>query len=139
MAKHPEKITPPEILSPAGNYDALLGAIKGGADAIYLGVGEFNARQGASNFTPEEMENVIDFAHLHGISVYLAFNVPVKETELQDAIDIIDRAYTVGIDAVIMRDFGFIDLIRNNYPDLPIHGSTPVSYTHLTLPTNREV
>jgi len=127
MAKYPEKINPPEILSPAGNYDALLGAIKGGADAIYLGVGEFNARQGASNFTPEEMENVIDFAHLHGISVYLAFNVPVKETELQDAIDIIDRAYTVGIDAVIMRDFGLIDLVKKNYPDLPIHGSTQLN------------
>jgi putative protease len=127
MAKHPEKITPPEILSPVGNYDALLGAIKGGTDAVYLGVGEFNARQGASNFTPEEMENAIDLAHLHGISVYLAFNVPVKETELQDAIDVIDRAYAAGIDAVIMRDFGFIDLIRNNYPDLPIHGSTQLN------------
>ncbi|MFW5987067.1 MAG: DUF3656 domain-containing U32 family peptidase [Methanohalophilus sp.] len=127
MAKHPEKITPPEILSPAGNYDALLGAIKGGTDAIYLGVGEFNARQGASNFTPEEMENAIDLAHLHGISVYLAFNVPVKETELQDAIDVIDRAYAAGIDAVIMRDFGFIDLVKKNYPDLPIHGSTQLN------------
>jgi putative protease len=127
MDKHPEKITPPEILSPVGNYDALLGAIKGGTDAIYLGVGEFNARQGAANFTPEEMENAIDLAHLHGISVYLAFNVPVKETELQEAIDVIDRAYAAGIDAVIMRDFGFIDLIKKNYPDLPIHGSTQLN------------
>ncbi|WP_462273493.1 U32 family peptidase [Methanohalophilus sp.] len=127
MAKHTEKINSPEILSPAGNYDALLGAIKGGSDAVYLGVGEFNARQGASNFTPEEMENAIDIAHLHGISVYLAFNVPLKETEPQDAIDIIDRAYAAGIDAVIMRDFGFIDLVKKNYPDLPIHGSTQLN------------
>ena len=62
----------PEILAPAGDMAALLGAIKGGADAAYLGVGEFNARQGAKNFTLDDLEGAIDLAHSHGVLVFFS-------------------------------------------------------------------
>ncbi|MCQ1535378.1 U32 family peptidase [Methanosarcina sp. KYL-1] len=119
--------TPPEILAPAGDYDALLAAIKGGADAVYLGVGEFNARQGAKNFTLDDLEAAVDLAHSHGVSVYLALNIPIKQKELQDALDIIDRSYAVGIDAVILQDLGLLRLLTEIYPDLSLHASTQMT------------
>ncbi len=119
--------TPPEILAPAGDYDALLAAIKGNADAVYLGVGEFNARQGAKNFTPEDLEAAVDLAHSHGVKVYVALNIPIKQKEMQAALEIIDRAYAAGIDAVILQDLGLLRLLREIYPDLALHASTQMT------------
>jgi len=116
--------TPPEILAPAGDYDALFAAIKGNADAVYLGVGEFNARQGAKNFTPEDLESAMDLAHSHKVLVYLALNIPVKQKEIQAVLEIIDRAYAAGIDAIILQDLGLLRLLREIYPDLALHAST---------------
>uniref|UniRef100_UPI00351C5DDF peptidase U32 family protein n=1 Tax=Methanomethylovorans sp. TaxID=2758717 RepID=UPI00351C5DDF len=65
------KCRPPEILAPAGDMEALKAAVKGGADAVYLGVGEFNARQGATNFTLENLEESIDLAHSYSVKVFL--------------------------------------------------------------------
>ncbi len=119
--------TPPEILSPVGDQEALLGAIKGGADAVYLGVGEFNARQGAKNFTIDDLEAAVDLAHSHRVLVYLALNIPIKQKELQHALDIVDRAYAVGIDAIILQDLGLLRLLNEVYPDLSLHASTQMT------------
>jgi putative protease len=118
---------PPEILSPVGDQEALIGAIKGGADAVYLGVGEFNARQGAKNFTIDDLEASIDLAHSHGVLVYLALNIPLKQKELQQALEIVDRAYATGIDAVILQDLGLLRLLNEIYPDLSLHASTQMT------------
>jgi len=118
---------PPEILSPVGDNEALLGAIKGGADAVYLGVGEFNARQGAKNFTIEDLEAAVDLAHSHGVLVYLALNIPIKQKELQHALDIVDRAYAAGADAIILQDLGLLRLLKEIYPDLALHASTQMT------------
>jgi putative protease len=118
---------PPEILAPAGDMDSLLGALKGKADAIYLGVGDFNARQGANNFTLDELEEAIDMAHLRSVKVFLALNIPIKQKELQRAIEVVDRAYSYGIDAIILEDIGLMSLITKLYPDLPIHASTQMT------------
>ncbi len=117
----------PEILAPAGDLDALTGAIKGRSDAVYFGVKDFNARWGADNFTIDELESAIDLAHSHGVLVYMAFNIPVKQDELQDALDIIDRAYASGIDAIILQDIGVLRLLKNIYPDLQLHASTQMT------------
>lgn len=118
---------PPEILSPVGDQEALLGAIKGGTDAVYLGVGEFNARQGAKNFTIDDLEAAVDLAHSHGVLVYLALNIPIKQKELQHALDMVDRAYAAGIDAIILQDIGLLRLLNEIYPDLSLHASTQMT------------
>lgn len=118
---------PPEVLSPVGDNEALLGAIKGGADAVYLGVGEFNARQGAKNFTVEDLESAVDLAHSHGVLVYLALNIPIKQKELQHTLEIVDRAYAVGVDAIILQDLGLLRLLKEIYPDLALHASTQMT------------
>ena len=119
--------TPPEILAPVGDQEALLGAIKGGADAVYLGVGEFNARQGAKNFTLDDLEAAVDLAHSHGVSVYLALNIPIKQKELQHALEIVDLAYAAGIDAIILQDLGLLRILKEIYPDLELHASTQMT------------
>ncbi|MDD3043684.1 MAG: DUF3656 domain-containing protein [Methanosarcinaceae archaeon] len=127
MNKNLTKCNSPEILAPAGDYDAFLGALKGGADAVYLGVGEFNARQGAKNFNALELKKAIELAHSRGVRVYLAFNIPLKEEELQPALDVLDQAYTAGIDAIILRDPGLFRLLKEAFPDLPLHASTQMT------------
>lgn len=119
--------TPPEILAPVGDEEALLAAIRGGADAVYLGVGEFNARQGAKNFTLDDLDAAVKLSHSHGVLVYLALNIPIKQKELQHAIEIVDRSYTAGIDAVILQDLGLLKLLKETYPDLELHGSTQMT------------
>ncbi len=119
--------TPPEILAPVGDQEALLGAIKGGADAVYLGVGEFNARQGAQNFTLDDLAAAVDLAHSHGVSVYLALNIPIKQKELQHALEIVDLAYAAGIDAIILQDLGLLRVLKEIYPDLELHASTQMT------------
>lgn len=119
--------TPPEVLAPVGDEEALLAAIRGGADAVYLGVGEFNARQGAKNFTIENLDEAVKLAHSHGVLVYLALNIPIKQKELQHALEIVDCAYAAGIDAVILQDLGLLRLLNEIYPDLEIHASTQMT------------
>ena len=127
MNKKIRKNKSPEILAPAGDYEAFLGALKGKADAVYLGVGEFNARQGAKNFKEPELKKAIRLAHSRGVRLYLAFNIPLKEEELQPALDIIDQAYAAGIDAIILRDPGLFSLLNTIYPEFPLHASTQMT------------
>jgi len=118
---------PPEVLAPVGDEEALLAAIRGGADAVYLGVDEFNARQGAKNFTLENLDEAVKLAHSHGVLVYLALNIPIKQKELQHALEIADCAYAAGIDAVILQDLGLLRLLNEIYPDLELHASTQMT------------
>ncbi|HJH29265.1 MAG TPA: U32 family peptidase [Methanosarcinaceae archaeon] len=119
--------TSPEILAPAGDRESLLAALKGGADAVYLGIRDFNARWGATNFELDELEDAIDLAHSHDTKVFLALNIPIKQDEIQDALNIIDSAYSFGIDAIIMEDLGLMRIIRETYPDLKLHASTQMT------------
>ncbi|MEZ5336480.1 MAG: DUF3656 domain-containing protein [Methanolobus sp.] len=119
--------TPPEILAPAGDPQALEAAIKGGADAVYLGVGVFNARQGAKNFEINELRENIEFAHSYGVKVFLALNIPLKQKEVQGAIDIVHKAYSYNIDAIILEDLGLFFLLKEHFPDLPLHASTQMT------------
>lgn len=119
--------TAPEILAPAGDPQALEAAIKGGADAVYLGVGEFNARQGAKNFKITELREGIELAHSYGVKVFLALNIPLKQNEVQPAIDIVHKAYSYNIDAIILEDLGLFFLLKKHFPDLLLHASTQMT------------
>lgn len=116
-----------EILAPAGSYEALEAAVKGGCDAVYLGGSRFSARSYATNFDLETLTKGIEYAHLSGVSVYYALNTMIKENEMSKAIEDLDEAYMAGIDAVIIQDLGLASIIKSRYPGLEIHGSTQLS------------
>ena len=75
-----------ELLAPAGNYEALEGAICAGADAVYLAGNRFGARAYADNFTEEELCKGIRMAHIYGRRIYLTVNILVKEAELPELV-----------------------------------------------------
>lgn len=127
----------PELLAPAGGPDALRAAINNGVDAVYLGVGQLNARRGAENFTADVLQEACDFAHLHGSRVYLTANVVVLPQEMGPALETIDQAWSAGVDAVIVQDLGLIRCLRQTMPEVRLHASTQIN-THNTL-TAREL
>ena len=98
--------TKPELLAPAGNLECLHAAVVAGADAVYLGLDEFNARRNAENFTLETLPGVCDYAHLRGVSIYITMNIEILPDEIDRAIDMAHRAWVAGADAVIVQDVG---------------------------------
>ncbi len=118
-----------ELLAPAGNFDALKGAIKAGADAVYLGGELFSARAYADNFSGEQVLAGIHFAHMFGRKVYLAVNTLVKEREIDGLYGFIRPFYEEGLDGVIVQDLGVLRYLRAAFPSLPLHGSTQMALT----------
>ena len=116
-----------ELLSPAGSRDALIAAVQSGADAVYMGFGSFNARRNAQNFTDEEFARAVAYCHLRGVKVYLTLNTLLTDRELSAAADALRRASDMGVDAVLIQDWGVFTLAREVAPDLPVHASTQMS------------
>lgn len=121
MVKHMKKI---ELLAPAGNLEAFKAAICAGCDAVYVGGKFFGARSYAGNFSLEELEEAVSYAHLYGVKVYVTINTLVYEDEVKAFEDYIDHLVKIHVDAFIMQDLGMIHLVRTLYPDLEIHAST---------------
>jgi U32 family peptidase len=117
----------PELLAPAGSLDAARAAIANGADAIYLGVEKFNARDDGAQLTFSELEEACRIAHARHVRVYLTLNVLVKPAELEDVLMHLGRCVDAGIDAALVQDVGLIALIREVFPGLEIHGSTQLT------------
>lgn len=117
----------PELLSPAGSLDAVRAAVGGGADAVYLGVERFNARDEGAQLTLNELAEACRLAHARGRRIYLTLNILLKPAELADALELLGEAIDRGIDAVIVQDLGLVRLIRRVFPDLSIHGSTQIT------------
>ena len=117
----------PELLSPAGSPEALRAAVQHGADAVYLGWGEFNARRSAKNFSDEEFREALRYCHARGVRVFLTLNTLLTDRELPKALETAAEASRLGIDAVLVQDFGLFDLLRKSLPDLPLHASTQMS------------
>lgn len=118
-----------ELLAPAGNYEALLGAISAGADAVYLGGSSFGARAYADNFTQEEICEGIRYAHVFDRKVYLTVNTLVKEREFGQLYDFLLPFYEAGLDGVIVQDIGVLSFIRKHFPGLLLHVSTQMTIT----------
>ena len=122
--------TPPtELLAPAGDWEALRAAVANGADAVYFGLSNFNARHRATNFTLEELPEVIGFLHAHNVRGYVACNTLIFSDELPECTRFLAAIAQAGADAVIVQDLGLTRLIRRLAPDLPIHGSTQMTLT----------
>ena len=117
----------PELLAPAGSFEALKAAIAGGADAVYFGGGDFNARINAKNFTNEELKQAIDMLHSCGRKAYITLNTLVHERELEDYLRFAEFVYKAGADALIVADIGGAEAIHRHLPKLELHASTQMS------------
>jgi len=119
-----------ELLLPAGNEECLRAAVHNGADAVYLGLQNFNARRSADNFGTHNIFNAIDFCHKRKVKVYVTFNTLVKPNEIEEVLNQINLAHSAGADAVIIQDPCLIPLIKANFSQLPIHLSTQATTTN---------
>ena len=120
-----------ELLSPAGSPEAVIAAVQNGADAVYLGFGDFNARRGAKNFTADEADKAIRYCHIRGCKVYITLNTLVNDRELPQAVQAAGLAYDLGADAIIIQDLGLVKMLRAAFPQLPLHASTQMSIHNL--------
>ena len=118
-----------ELLSPAGDWEALRAAVANGADAVYFGLSAFNARARATNFTLEELPEVMKYLHDRNVRGFVAFNILIFSNELTNASQFIKAIAAAGVDAVIVQDLGLVQLIHAMAPTLPIHGSTQMTLT----------
>ncbi len=114
----------PELLAPVGGKRHLIAAVNNGADAVYMGGMAFNARIFADNFSDEELPDAINYAHTHGVKVYMTINTLIADGELARAFDYCNYIYGLGVDGVIIQDMGLARLLRKYLPDLPLHLST---------------
>jgi putative protease len=118
-----------ELLAPAGDGDALRAAVAKGADAVYFGLPEFNARRRAANFTLEQLPETVAWLHRHNVRAYVAFNTLIFPSELPRAAEYVAAIARSGADAVIVQDLGLARLIARLAPTLPIHASTQMTLT----------
>ena len=116
-----------ELLAPAGSMEALRAAVQNGANAVYLGCGQFNARQGAKNFTTQTLSEAVKYCHVRGVQVHLTLNTLVSDKETASVCDLIRHAASCGVDAFIVQDLGVVQLCRQIAPAVPIHGSTQLT------------
>ena len=113
-----------ELLAPAGSYDVLVIAVNAGADAVYISGQKYGARAYAKNFTIEELEKSVEYAHLNGVKVHVTVNTLINNFEIKEVMNYLFKLYQIGVDAVIVQDFGLIWLLKNLIPDLEVHAST---------------
>jgi len=124
-----QRVKPPELLAPAGNWDCVKAAVENGADAIYFGLDRFNARMRAQNFTEADLPELMAFLHRRGVKGYVTLNTLVFPAELPEAEQYLRSIIAAGVDAVIVQDVGICRLIRHLSPDFPIHASTQMTVT----------
>ena len=116
-----------ELLSPAGSPEAVRAAVQSGADAIYLGYGNFNARRNAVNFDEAALQEAVQYCHLRGVKVYLTLNTLLNDRELTQAAKLVDQVSQMGVDALLVQDLGVARMCRQVAPDLPLHASTQMT------------
>ena len=121
-----------ELLAPAGDYDCAKAAILAGADAVYMGLHKFNARERASNLGLEELKEIISIAHSRGTKIYVTMNTLLTDTELYEAVQCAWDVFNAGADALIVQDAGLAYVLHHYIPDLELHASTQMT-THNSL------
>ncbi|MFC1546210.1 peptidase U32 family protein [bacterium] len=116
-----------ELLAPAGSKEAFITAVNAGADAVYIGTKNFNARLKADNVNLYDLEVLIDYARKKGVKVYITFNTLVKHEEINNAVKIIHSINMLRPDGIIVQDLGIARIISLYYPDLKLHASTQMA------------
>ena len=120
-----------ELLAPAGNIEALKAAVSNGCDAVYLGMQKFGARAYSTNFDWETLAEVVRYAHLRDVKIFVTMNTVVYEEEMEDMKDQLRRLNEVGVDGVIVQDMAVFDYVVRNFVDLEAHCSTQMGIDDL--------
>lgn len=120
-----------KLLSPVGDFESLKMAVVNGADEIYLGVKDFNARNNIAGFSMYDLKQATDYAHLYGVRVFLTINILFKDDEMQSALDQIVDANNIGVDAFIIQDMGLAHLVHTHFPSIEMHASTQIGIHNL--------
>ena len=124
------KIRKPELLMPAGSLPVLKVAVMYGADAVYIGGEAFSLRANAHNFSIRDMKEGIDFAHSHGVKVYVTANILAHNNDLQASEEYFRELKDVGPDALIISDPGIFEIARRIMPETEVHISTQANNTN---------
>jgi U32 family peptidase len=130
--KQTDKITKPELLAPAGNLATALTALDCGADAVYLGLNKFNAREKSDNFSFADLSKLLAYSRERKKKVYVALNTLIKESELVEVAEYLGQLADLNPDAVIVQDIGVMRMIREFFPSLEIHASTQMGIHNST-------
>lgn len=120
-----------ELLAPAGSLEGVRAAVSNGADAVYMGFGNYNARHNAKNFTDAEFGMAAEYCRMRGVKTYVTLNTLVSDREMGDAVETARRACRLGADAILVQDLGVLRAVRQYLPDMPIHASTQMSIHNL--------
>ena len=116
-----------EILAPCGSAESLIAAVRCGANAVYLGTKELNARRGADNFDGNGLKKAIEYAHARGVKVHITLNTLVSDAEMKSAYATVKTALEYGADAFIVQDLGLAKMMRECFPQAVLHASTQCS------------
>jgi len=117
----------PELLAPAGNAESLLAAIREGADAVYLGVKDFNARMRSANFSYAALNGALSSLRKLNKKVYVAINTVFCERESDRIYQLLKYLSENGTDAIIVQDLGVLNIAKTYFPKLKIHASTQMN------------
>ncbi|MDQ6997621.1 MAG: peptidase U32 family protein [Mariprofundus sp.] len=118
-----------ELLAPGGDVEAIKAAVIAGANAVYCGLDNFNARNRAANLSFEDLSGILRLAHKYDCEVFLTVNVVILEHELRSLIKLLNKLVNTGIDGIIVQDLGIFNLVKKHFPSLDIHASTQLT-TH---------
>lgn len=119
-----------ELLAPAGDYEKLVIAVLYGADAVYIGGEEYGLRAKAKNFDLETMKKGIEFAHSHGVKVYVTANIYAHNDDFYGMAEYFKKVYEIGADALLISDLGVFSVAKEAVPDMEIHVSTQANNTN---------
>lgn len=120
-----------ELLAPAGEFESLRAAILNGANAVYVGGKAFSARQSADNFDDNEMVEAVRFCHSYNAKIYVTINTLMNNSEIQAGANYAAYLYSIGVDAILVQDIGFLKVLREQLPDMEVHGSTQMTVHNL--------
>ena len=120
-----------EILAPVGGKEQLIAAVRAGANAVYLGAKNFNARRNAANFGDTELSAAVAYCHARNVKVHVTLNTLVMDSELPQLVDEIKYIAESGADAVIVQDLAAARLVREHCPDIALHASTQMTVHNL--------
>ncbi len=116
-----------ELLSPSGDMECVIAAVKAGADAVYLGWKLFGARSSSKNFTIEELKEAIRYCHIRGVKVYVTVNTLIFNDEMKKLLKYIEKLYAIDADALIIQDLGVLAIVKKYFGDFECHASTQMT------------